>query len=100
MNVDENNLVGLKTKDHYSFIIIYCFKKYEFDEGYMFDYFPVLIDGFIVKESHNISVLLMQVCPICSVKVARDMLSHITLQHGHLFKISFTMEASMNLCFF
>ncbi|TKY59222.1 DEHYDRATION-INDUCED 19 [Spatholobus suberectus] len=27
------------------------------------------------------------ICPICSVKVARDMLSHITLQHGHLFKI-------------
>lgn len=27
------------------------------------------------------------VCPICSVKVARDMLSHITLQHGHLFKL-------------
>ncbi|KAK9936418.1 hypothetical protein M0R45_013261 [Rubus argutus] len=24
------------------------------------------------------------VCPICSVKVTRDMLSHITLQHGHL----------------
>ncbi|KAL0363407.1 UNVERIFIED_CONTAM: protein dehydration-induced [Sesamum calycinum] len=29
------------------------------------------------------------VCPICSVKVVGDMLSHITLQHGHLFKISF-----------
>lgn len=27
------------------------------------------------------------VCPICSVKVARDMLSHITLQHGQLFKL-------------
>ncbi|KAI9120567.1 hypothetical protein K1719_007600 [Acacia pycnantha] len=27
------------------------------------------------------------ICPICSVKVARDMLSHITLQHGHLFKL-------------
>ncbi|XP_057948592.1 protein DEHYDRATION-INDUCED 19-like [Malania oleifera] len=26
------------------------------------------------------------VCPICSVKVAHDMLSHITLQHAHLFK--------------
>ncbi|XP_062013104.1 protein DEHYDRATION-INDUCED 19-like [Rosa rugosa] len=26
------------------------------------------------------------VCPICSIKVTRDMLSHITLQHGHLFK--------------
>lgn len=27
------------------------------------------------------------VCPICAVKVSRDMLSHITLQHGHLFKV-------------
>ncbi|XP_052111215.1 protein DEHYDRATION-INDUCED 19 [Arachis duranensis] len=27
------------------------------------------------------------ICPICSVKVARDMLSHITLQHAHLFKL-------------
>lgn len=27
------------------------------------------------------------VCPICSVKVTRDMLNHITLQHGHLFKM-------------
>lgn len=27
------------------------------------------------------------VCPICSAKVAQDMLSHITLQHGHLFKL-------------
>ncbi|WCJ27084.1 Protein DEHYDRATION-INDUCED 19 [Euphorbia peplus] len=34
------------------------------------------------------------VCPICSVKVSRDMLSHITLQHGHLFKISLKTETS------
>lgn len=27
------------------------------------------------------------VCPVCSVKVSRDMLSHITLHHGHLFKL-------------
>lgn len=26
-------------------------------------------------------------CTICSVKVSRDMLSHITLQHGHLLKL-------------
>lgn len=26
-------------------------------------------------------------CPVCSVKVSRDMFSHITLQHGHLFKL-------------
>ncbi|KAE9461862.1 hypothetical protein C3L33_06209, partial [Rhododendron williamsianum] len=32
-----------------------------------------------------------KVCPVCSVRVPRDMLSHITLQHGNLFKISFEM---------
>ncbi|KAG1330462.1 protein DEHYDRATION-INDUCED 19 [Cocos nucifera] len=26
-------------------------------------------------------------CPICSVKVSKDMLNHITQQHGHLFKL-------------
>ncbi|XP_073048174.1 protein DEHYDRATION-INDUCED 19-like isoform X2 [Primulina eburnea] len=26
------------------------------------------------------------ICPVCSAKVIRDVLSHITLQHGHLFK--------------
>ncbi|GMJ08292.1 drought-induced protein19 [Hibiscus trionum] len=26
------------------------------------------------------------ICPVCYVKVAKDMLSHITLQHGNLFK--------------
>ncbi|CAA3026231.1 Hypothetical predicted protein [Olea europaea subsp. europaea] len=32
------------------------------------------------------------VCPVCSVKVTSDMLSHITLQHGYLFKISFMQK--------
>ncbi|XP_026423577.1 protein DEHYDRATION-INDUCED 19-like isoform X1 [Papaver somniferum] len=27
------------------------------------------------------------VCPICSVKVTKDMLNHIMLQHGHLLKL-------------
>ncbi|KAJ8761438.1 hypothetical protein K2173_001569 [Erythroxylum novogranatense] len=26
-------------------------------------------------------------CPVCSAKISRDLLSHITLQHGHLFKL-------------
>ncbi|KAG1334991.1 protein DEHYDRATION-INDUCED 19 [Cocos nucifera] len=26
-------------------------------------------------------------CPICSAKVSRDMLNHITVQHGHLLKL-------------
>ncbi|KAJ8549539.1 hypothetical protein K7X08_033246 [Anisodus acutangulus] len=31
------------------------------------------------------------VCPICSHKVSGDMLSHITVQHGHLLRISFSI---------
>lgn len=27
------------------------------------------------------------ICPVCSIKVTRNMLNHITLQHGHLFKL-------------
>jgi hypothetical protein len=27
------------------------------------------------------------VCPVCAAKVGRDMVGHITLQHGHLFKV-------------
>ncbi|KAM0930916.1 hypothetical protein ACQ4PT_000633 [Festuca glaucescens] len=27
-------------------------------------------------------------CPICSEKVTRNMLNHITMQHGYLFKVS------------
>lgn len=36
---------------------------------------------------------LQEVCPVCSVKVVSDMLSHITVQHGHLFKISFCSKS-------
>ncbi|KAL5786756.1 hypothetical protein ACOSQ2_009148 [Xanthoceras sorbifolium] len=29
------------------------------------------------------------VCPVCSMRVGFDMVAHITLQHGNIFKISF-----------
>ncbi|CAN0853146.1 Protein DEHYDRATION-INDUCED 19 [Linum grandiflorum] len=35
------------------------------------------------------------VCPVCSIKVARDMLSHITLQHGHLVAIPNSQTLSL-----
>ncbi|GLU22957.1 hypothetical protein SLE2022_389930 [Rubroshorea leprosula] len=38
-------------------------------------------------EDEHSSESRVTVCPICSVKVSRDMLNHITLQHGHLFKL-------------
>ncbi|KAJ8426593.1 hypothetical protein Cgig2_018061 [Carnegiea gigantea] len=36
------------------------------------------------------------VCPICAVRVGVDMVAHITLQHGNIFKISF-LSASTGL---
>ncbi|OAY84222.1 protein DEHYDRATION-INDUCED 19-like [Ananas comosus] len=38
-----------------------------------------------LEEEHSLESKLAP-CPICSVKVQRDMLNHVTLQHGHLFK--------------
>lgn len=38
-------------------------------------------------EDEHSSESRVTVCPVCSVKVTRDMLSHLTLQHGHLFKL-------------
>ncbi|GAB4831154.1 hypothetical protein Ancab_005161 [Ancistrocladus abbreviatus] len=39
-----------------------------------------------LEEEHS-SESKATVCPICSARVLGDMLSHITLQHGHLFKL-------------
>ena len=33
--------------------------------------------------------LHLQICPVCSTKVAKDIVGHMTHQHGHLFKISY-----------
>lgn len=33
--------------------------------------------------------VILQVCPVCSLKVGVDIVAHITLHHGSLFKISF-----------
>ncbi|KAJ0013931.1 hypothetical protein Pint_19742 [Pistacia integerrima] len=34
-----------------------------------------------------------KVCPVCSMRVGVDMVAHITLQHGNIFKISFFPDA-------
>lgn len=37
----------------------------------------------------TVTVLDLQVCPVCAVRVGVDMVAHITLQHGNIFKIFF-----------
>lgn len=39
-----------------------------------------------LKDEHP-SESRVTVCPVCSVKVARDLLTHIRMQHGHLLKL-------------
>lgn len=40
----------------------------------------------ITREVHT-----LQVCPVCAMRVGVDMVAHITLQHGNIFKISLTL---------
>lgn len=35
-----------------------------------------------------IRAFCLQVCPVCAMRVGVDMVAHITLQHGNIFKIS------------
>lgn len=37
-------------------------------------------------------IVSLQVCPVCAMRVGVDMVAHITLQHGNIFKISFSIE--------
>lgn len=37
-----------------------------------------------------ILAFFLQVCPVCAMRVGVDMVAHITLQHGNIFKISFS----------
>lgn len=37
-------------------------------------------------------LVYLQVCPVCEMRVGVDMVAHITLQHGNIFKISFSFE--------
>jgi len=48
-----------------------------------------------------IDAVYLQVCPVCAMRVGVDMVAHITLQHGNIFKISFSIELSLALmiCF-
>lgn len=37
----------------------------------------------------NDGCVWLQVCPVCAMRVGVDMVAHITLQHGNIYKISF-----------
>lgn len=58
----------------------------EFPCPYCFEEFDIASLCSHLEDDHSCESKAT-VCPVCSVKVSRDMLSHITLHHGYLFKL-------------
>ncbi|KAL6991106.1 RING-type E3 ubiquitin transferase [Sarracenia purpurea var. burkii] len=58
----------------------------DFPCPYCYDDFDITSLCSHLEDEHS-SESKVAVCPVCCVKVARDMLSHIMLQHGQLFKL-------------
>ncbi|CAN4078898.1 unnamed protein product [Withania somnifera] len=58
----------------------------DFPCPYCYEDFDIASLCFHLEEDHSCESRV-GVCPICSHKVPRDMLSHITVQHGHLLRV-------------
>ncbi|CAN1219674.1 Protein DEHYDRATION-INDUCED 19 homolog 3 [Linum perenne] len=54
----------------------------EFPCPFCSDYFDIVGLCCHIDDEHP-------VCPVCAMRVGVDMVAHITLQHGNIFKISF-----------
>ncbi|KAI3986745.1 hypothetical protein MKX01_014283 [Papaver californicum] len=57
----------------------------DFPCPYCYEDYDIVSLCFHLEDEHPFESKVT-LCPICSVRVSRDMLNHITLQHGHLFK--------------
>ncbi|XP_011623611.1 protein DEHYDRATION-INDUCED 19 homolog 4 [Amborella trichopoda] len=60
--------------------------RVDFPCPYCFDDYDIASLCSHLEDEHPFEAKVT-VCPICSVKVTRDMLNHIMIQHGHLFKL-------------
>uniref|UniRef100_A0A7N0R981 Uncharacterized protein n=1 Tax=Kalanchoe fedtschenkoi TaxID=63787 RepID=A0A7N0R981_KALFE len=58
----------------------------DFPCPYCYEDFDVVSLCSHIEDEHS-SESRVIACPVCAVKVASDMISHITLQHGQLFKL-------------
>lgn len=55
--------------------------------GWKYIFFPCNILDNSLLSCFDCFFPSFQPCPICSDKIAKDMLNHITVQHGYLFKV-------------
>lgn len=73
LNMDD--FVDVEEEGRPDFPCPYCYEEYDLASLCLH-----------LKDEHP-SESRVTVCPVCSVKVARDMLTHIRMQHGHLLKL-------------
>ncbi|KAL9690035.1 hypothetical protein QQ045_010428 [Rhodiola kirilowii] len=74
--------------------------RQDFTCPYCYEDFDVVSLCSHIEDEHS-SESRAIACPICSVKVTSDIISHITLQHGQLFKISFgaNITSFIHMCY-
>ncbi|XWS57458.1 hypothetical protein CRYUN_Cryun09bG0175600 [Craigia yunnanensis] len=63
----------------------------EFPCPFCSDYFDIVGLCCHIDDEHPVEAK-NGVCPVCAMRVGVDMVAHITLQHGHIFKISSQKE--------
>ncbi|XP_038714726.1 protein DEHYDRATION-INDUCED 19 homolog 3-like isoform X1 [Tripterygium wilfordii] len=66
--------------------------KEEFPCPFCSEYFDIVglschIDDEHPVEAKNGEAVCLQVCPVCAMRVGIDMVAHITLQHGNIFRM-------------
>ncbi|KAK9919934.1 hypothetical protein M0R45_028507 [Rubus argutus] len=71
----------------------------EFPCPFCSEYFDIVGLCCHIDEEHPVEAK-NGVCPVCSLRVGIDMVAHITLQHGNIFKISFFFELCVLQFFF
>ncbi|PON89532.1 Dehydration-induced protein [Trema orientale] len=63
----------------------------EFPCPFCSEYFDIVGLCCHIDEEHPVEAK-NGVCPVCAMRVGVDMVAHITLQHGNIFKISFSYD--------
>lgn len=63
----------------------------EFPSPFCSEHFDILSLCCHIDDEHPVEAK-NGVCPVCALRVGVDMVAHITLQHGNIFKISLFIE--------
>ncbi|XVF37309.1 hypothetical protein REPUB_Repub19eG0134900 [Reevesia pubescens] len=63
----------------------------EFPCSFCSEYFDIVGLCCHIDDEHPVEAK-NGLCPVCAMRVGVDMVAHVTLQHGNIFKISLSMN--------